>query len=306
MKEVLRVTNLPLPLYARGKVRDTYKLNDDLLLMIGTDRVSTFDVVHPTGIPNKGKILTQLSDFWFSIQEIKNVVKNHFVELVDEKWLEKNNLRDHKELIGRSMVVKKAKRVDVECVVRGYITGSAWKDYLDQSGPEQGATICGIKFPPGLKESEKLSTPFFTPTTKALSGHDQNITVGDLVKILGKKLADELIEKSTKLYQVASNYALKKGSIIIADTKFEFGFLEGNLVLIDEIFTPDSSRFWDAGDYEVGRAQNPLDKQHVRNYGIKIGWDRKPPAPELPKEIVEATQAKYLDVFRRLTGSDPI
>lgn len=296
MLSTLFETNLPLPLFCRGKVRDTYDLGDKLLI-VSTDRISAFDVVLPCAIPCKGLVLNQLSCFWF--RKISHIVPNHLVSPVEDiRDLEKftpgkNSLPDY--LIGRSMVVTKAKRVPVECVVRGYLSGSAWAEY------QNSGTICGIKLPPGLRESEELVEPIFTPTTKAESGHDQPLTKMELQNLVGKQLARELEEKSLAIYEFAREFALSRG-IIIADTKFEFGFADDRLILIDELLTPDSSRFWDVALYKVGQAQPSYDKQPVRDWLVQSGWNKEPPAPLLPREVIEATTRRYVQAYERLTG----
>jgi len=289
MDKVLLTTNLEdVKLFKRGKVRDIYEL-DDKLLIVATDRISAFDVVLPNGIPKKGKILNKLSEFWFNFT--KSIIKNHFITTELPATLER-----YKEvLLDRAMLVKKAKPIEVECVVRGYLSGSAWKEY------REGRTVCGIRLPKGLRESEKLSEPIFTPTTKALTGHDISITEKEMQNMIGRELTQKLKTISIEIYNTASDYALKRG-IIIADTKFEFGISEDELILIDEILTPDSSRFWPTDEYEVGRSQRSFDKQFVRDYLEEIGWNKIPPAPELPKEVIEKTTEKYLEVYDRLVG----
>ncbi len=289
-------TNLPIPLFCRGKVRDTYDLGDKLLI-ISTDRISAFDVVLPCAIPCKGLVLNQLSCFWF--YKTSHIVPNHLIEPVDEvrdieKFIPDKTCRlDH--LIGRSMVVTKAKRIPVECVVRGYLSGSAWAEY------KNSGTICGVNLPPGLRESEGLAEPIFTPTTKAESGHDQPLTKSELQDLVGTELAQQLEEKSLAIYKYASEFALSRG-IIIADTKFEFGLADNGLILIDELLTPDSSRFWDAALYKVGQAQPSLDKQPVRDWLVQSGWNKEPPAPMLPPEVIKATTRRYIEAYERLTG----
>lgn len=295
---VLLETNLP-NLFYRGKVRDTYDLGDTFL-MVATDRISAFDVVLPSGIPDKGKVLNQLSAFWF--EKTESIVPNHMVRVIkDVGWLKRHYGDVWKgeslpaSLDGRSMVVKKAERVPVECVVRGYISGSAWADY------RKTGEVCGLRLPAGLLESEKLPHPIFTPTTKAESGHDLPLSQRELIKLVGADLAKELKEKSLTVYDYAHHYALARG-IIIADTKMEFGFIEDKLTLIDELLTPDSSRFWDTNSYGVGRSQASYDKQLVRDWLVRSGWNMEPPAPELPKEVIRETTERYRQAFRRLTG----
>jgi len=291
MDRVILNTNLEgTKLFKRGKVRDIYEL-DDKLLIVATDRISAFDVVLPNGIPKKGKILNKLSEFWFNFT--KTIIKNHFITTELPGTLEK-----YKEILfDRAMLVKKTKPIEIECVVRGYISGSAWKNYKDVH------TVCGIRLPEGLRESEKLSEPIFTPTTKVTTGHDISITEGDMQNMIGGELTQKLKSISIEIYNTASNYALE-GGIIIADTKFEFGMSEGELILIDELLTPDSSRFWPKDEYEVGRSQRSFDKQFVRNYLEKIVWNKTPPAPELPEEVIGKTTEKYLEVYERLVGKE--
>lgn len=289
MDKVILNTNLEeIKLFKRGKVRDIYEVADKLLI-VATDRISAFDVVLPNGIPKKGKVLNKLSEFWFNFT--KSTIKNHFITTEIPEALER-----HKEILfDRAMLVKKSKPVEVECVVRGYLSGSAWKDY------KKSRTVCGIKLPDDLRESEKLSEPIFTPTTKATTGHDISINAKEMQNMLGEELTQKLKNLSIKIYTTASNYALERG-IIIADTKFEFGISQGELILIDELLTPDSSRFWPKDEYEVGRSQRSFDKQFVRDYLEELDWNKTPPAPELPKEVIEKTSEKYLEVYGRLVG----
>jgi len=291
MGKVVRDTNISeLKPFSIGKVRDIYDL-DDSLLFVASDRISAFDVVLPTAIPHKGQVLTALSTFWFDITS--GIIGNHLITDDFEKF--PSELQKHKEiLIGRSMIVKKAKRIDMECVVRAYISGSAWKSYKDQG------SVCGIKLPSGLRESDKLPEPIFTPTSKADSGHDMELTYEEGEKLVGKEVFGKVREKSIQILMKASEEAESKG-IIIADTKFEFGFDGDELILIDEVLTPDSSRFWPMDDYEPGRSQKSFDKQYVRDYLEEIKWDKTPPAPELPDEIVRKTSEKYLEAYRVLT-----
>jgi phosphoribosylaminoimidazole-succinocarboxamide synthase len=297
---VLLNTDLPLPLFVRGKVRDSYDLGNQLLI-IATDRISAFDVVLPCGIPKKGLVLNQLSIFWF--RQTKHLVDNHLVEAVDDVHCLDTYIPDESRfpyppyLTGRSMVVKKVKRITVECVVRGYLSGSGWVEY------QQYGTICGVALPKGLKESQELPQPIFTPTTKAESGHDQPLTEYQLKKLVGEAVAEELQEKSLVIYNYAQEYAKTKG-IIIADTKMEFGLDNDKLILIDELLTPDSSRFWDASRYKVGKSQPSYDKQPVRDWLIQSGWNKEPPAPMLPPEVIEATTRRYQYAFERLTGRE--
>ncbi len=292
--EPLRVTRFTdIEFFKRGKVRDVYDLKDKLLI-VSTDRISCFDVVLPTGIPHKGEVLTQLSVFWFEFT--KDIVPNHFItanadEFPDELSQYKHTLRD------RSMVVKKARPIPVECVVRGYLSGSGWKEY------QKTKSICGIKLPEGLKESDKLPRPIFTPATKEEVGHDINVTQEHIERELGRDITERLQEISLALYIKASGYAVSKG-IIIADTKFEFGFYDNEIILIDEVLTPDSSRFWPKDEYRPGSSQPSFDKQFVRDYLETLDWDKTPPGPKLPGTIVEETSQKYLRIFRLLTGKD--
>jgi len=298
---VLRESNLP-NLYHRGKVRDTYEMGSDLLLIIATDRVSAFDVVLPGGIPDKGIVLNQLSGFWF--EKIAHLVPNHMMQVVDDvNWL--NRVYGEKVCVSyysyppyverRSMIVRRAERIDIECVVRGYISGSAWAEY------KQSGTISGMPMPKGLKESGKLPEPMFTPTTKADTGHDEPITVKQMEKLVGKSLTQEIKEKTISVYNYAAQYALSRG-IIIADTKMEFGMIGGKLSLIDELLTPDSSRFWDAEKYAPGKSQPSFDKQPLRDWLTASGWNKEPPAPELPPRIVKETSERYREAYHRLTG----
>ncbi len=295
---VLLKTELPLKLFIRGKARDTYSLNRKLLI-ITTDRISAFDRVLPNGIPNKGKVLNQLSAFWF--EKTKDIIPNHMIEpLLEVQHLdsyvpEKSHFAYPAYLSGRSMVVKRAKRFPLECVVRGYLSGSAWEEYTKQG------TIAGMKMPAGLRESTKLPEPLFTPTTKADTGHDLPITMEEIRDMLGDTMANAIKAKSLKIYDFACKYALERG-IIIADTKFEFGTYNGKLTLIDELLTPDSSRFWDIQLYKVGQAQPSYDKQPLRDWLISIGWNKEPPAPNLPPEVVAETAKRYETAFERLTG----
>ncbi len=296
MSAIVTETNLPLTLFCRGKVRDTYDLGDKLLI-ISTDRISAFDVVLPNPIPDKGLVLNQLSCFWF--EKTCHIVPNHLITPVDTA----DSLRPYLPpkvtvpdyLLGRSMVVLKAERVPVECVVRGYMAGSAWSEY------KESGTISGMPTPKGMEESQELPQPLFTPTTKADIGHDLPLNKKELEDLVGKRVALDLEEKSLAIYQYARDYARERG-IIIADTKFEFGYIDGKLILIDELLTPDSSRFWDAAQYIVGRSQPSFDKQPVRDWLISSGWNKEPPAPVLPSDVVEATTRRYREAYERLTG----
>lgn len=289
---VLETSFSDLKLFHRGKVRDVYEIDDDRLLLVATDRLSAFDVVLPTPIENKGKVLTQLSAFWF--EKLEGIVPNHCITADFDEM--PDAVRGHEELRGRSMLVKKAKVFPVECVVRGYLEGSGWKDY------QKTRKVCGRDLPPGLQHCDKLLNPIFTPATKAAEGHDDNITQVEFMKLIGHDIAAELKRISKELYAEASEYALTNG-IIIADTKFEFGEdSEGNIILVDEVLTPDSSRFWDAAKYEPGHAQASFDKQFVREYLETLDWDKTPPAPPLPLEVAEATSQRYLQAYEKLTG----
>ena len=292
MAEPLLETRLPgIPLLARGKVRDIYFLGERLLI-VATDRISAFDVVMPNGIPDKGRVLTQMSLFWFDL--IKDLVEHHLITAEVSDY--PAGLLPYSDVLaGRSMLVKRARVAPVECVIRGYLAGSGWKDY------QQTGAICGVSLPAGLRESEQLPEPIFTPATKAVSGHDENITPERAMELVGEEDYRQLESLSLAIYRKAADYALARG-IIIADTKFEFGWHEKRLILVDEVLTPDSSRFWPREDYEPGRAQKSFDKQPVRDYLESIGWDKKPPAPELPAEVVEGTQGRYLEALRLLTG----
>ena len=295
---VLLNTDLPLPLFFRGKVRDTYDLGNRLLI-VATDRISAFDVVLPCGIPNKGLVLNQLSTFWFN--QTRELVPNHLVEAVDDvRCLDaylpaKSRFAYPSYLAGRSMVVKKVKRIVVECVVRGYLSGSAWDEY------QQYGTISGLPLPKGLKQSQELPQPLFTPTTKAETGHDQPLSMDEMGRLVGEALAEELRQKSLAIYSYAQGYAIARG-IIIADTKLEFGLDDDKLILIDELLTPDSSRIWDAERYQVGQSQPSYDKQPVRDWLTQSGWNKEPPAPMLPPEVIEATNRRYEQAYERLTG----
>ena len=295
---VLIQAELPLPLFVRGKVRDTYDLGD-LLLIVATDRISAFDFVLPCGIPDKGLVLNQLSAFWFD--KTKDLVPNHLIETVDDVRCLDSYLSAESRfpyppyLVGRSMVVKKVKRLPVECVVRGYLSGSAWAEYQKQG------TVQGEPLPKGLRESEEFPQLLFTPTTKAESGHDQPLSIDDMTRLVGEAVAEEMKEKSLAIYNYARGYAQARG-IIIADTKMEFGLDNDELILIDELLTPDSSRFWDAELYKVGQSQPSYDKQPVRDWLISSGWNKELPAPALPPEVIEATTKRYRQACEKLTG----
>lgn len=282
-----------LPLLHRGKVRDIYDAGNDRLLLVATDRISAFDCILPTPIRNKGRVLTALSAFWFG--RLGHIIDHHLITTDLDKMPE--NLRKYDELRGRSMLVKRTEVFPVECVVRGYLEGSGWKDY------QATGKICGHELPTGLKQCSRLPEPIFTPATKAASGHDENITEMEFVKILGAETAAKLSSLSLRIYKEASEYARSKG-IIIADTKFEFGRdTHGNILLIDEVLTPDSSRFWSADIYEAGHAQPSFDKQFVREYLETLDWDKTPPAPPLPDDVAAATTERYEKAYELLTGS---
>ncbi len=278
----------------RGKVRDTYDLGDRMLI-VATDRLSAFDAILPTGIPDKGKVLSQMSAWWF--QRTSQVVPNHFIRLADGTPADELPFVLPPELIGRTTIAHKAKRIDVECIVRGYMAGSAWEEY------KKYGTVNGIRMEKGITEGEQLFEPMFTPTTKADEGHDEPMTLSDLMQEVGPETTQVLKLRSLSLYNFAAAYARERG-IIIADTKFEFGFFEGEIIAIDEILTPDSSRFWDVNDYKTGRSQPSFDKQYVRDWLTQSGWDKEPPAPELPDDVVQGTSDRYKEAYRRLTGQE--
>lgn len=292
---VLLHTDFPdLKLHASGKVRDVYRLDNEHLLFVATDRISAFDYVLATGIPHKGRVLTQISLFWFDF--LRDLVPNHVVTAdVDQYPAVVRPYAD--QLRGRSMLVRRADMVPVECVVRGYISGSAWKEYKASS------RVCGIALPPGLKESDKLPAPIFTPATKATTGHDENIPFDEMVRIVGLELSNKLRDITLKIYAKAADHARQKG-IIIADTKFEFGITPNGIILADEALTPDSSRFWPADKYQPGRAQESYDKQYVRDYLEEIHWNKQPPAPALPLDVARSTSEKYLEAYCQLTGRE--
>ncbi len=296
LKTVSETNIVGLSLIHRGKVRDVYQIGDSQLLLVATDRISAFDCVMPNPIPLKGAVLTALSVFWFD--KLKEVTKHHlitsnFTEMPPE-------VRHTEELRGRSLLVKKTKVFPVECVVRGYLEGSGWKDY------QATGEICGHKLPEGLRQCDKLPAPIFTPATKAATGHDENISEAEFTEIVGEETAQKLKSLTLNIYKTASEYALTRG-IIIADTKFEFGLDEsGEIILIDEVLTPDSSRFWSVETYAPGKAQPSFDKQFVREYLETLDWNKQPPAPELPTEIIQATTSRYLEAYRILTGKNLI
>lgn len=291
--KALLQTDFPkLKLFARGKVRDIYEV-DEFLLLVSTDRISAFDVIMDQGIPYKGMVLTKISEFWFNLT--KNIIPNHLISTNVDEYPEicKEYAED---LRNRSMLVKKAKVVPIECIVRGYISGSGWKDYI------RSGKISGIKLPQGLKESERFSEPIFTPSTKAEIGeHDENISAEQAMEITDKETFEILKDSTLKVYNKAAEFALEKG-IIIADTKFEFGNYDGKIIIVDEVLTPDSSRFWPLDKFESGRGQDSYDKQFVRDYLLSINFNKQPPPPPLPDDIVKRTSAKYLDIYEKLTG----
>jgi phosphoribosylaminoimidazole-succinocarboxamide synthase len=274
-----------------GKVREIFDLGDRLLL-VASDRISAFDVIMPNGIPNKGAVLTQISFFWFD--RFASLVPNHLLAKADDP-LPKNLQPFAEKLARRTMIVKKAKPLAIECIVRGYLSGSGWKEY------KKSQTVCGISLPGGLTESAELPEPIFTPSTKAEAGHDENISFEEACNIVGKDLATQASELSLKIYKAGRDYARQRG-IIIADTKFEFGVSDGKLILIDEVMTPDSSRFWPADQYQPGKGQPSFDKQFVRDYLETLDWNKTPPGPKLPDDVVAKTSAKYLEAYERLTG----
>jgi phosphoribosylaminoimidazole-succinocarboxamide synthase len=292
LDSVLLQTDFPeLELHASGKVRDVYRLDSERLLFVATDRISAFDYVLATGIPHKGHVLTQMSLFWFDF--LRDVVPNHLIT-ADVARYPAPLLQHADQLRGRSMLVTWADMVPVECVVRGYISGSAWKEYKATGG------VCGIGLPAGLKESDQLPEPIFTPATKATTGHDENIPFAEMTRIVGPELSHQLRDISLNVYRNAAEYARQKG-IIIADTKFEFGRTAKGITLADEVLTPDSSRFWPADNYRPGQAQSSFDKQYVRDYLEEIRWNKRPPAPALPAEVARRTSEKYLEAYRQLT-----
>ncbi|MCD8340178.1 MAG: phosphoribosylaminoimidazolesuccinocarboxamide synthase [Burkholderiales bacterium] len=292
MTEIVKTTIKSLPLVYRGKVRDSYAVGDDKLLIVASDRISAFDVVLDDPIPNKGKILTALTDFWF--KELDGIVPNHLTGIDPETVVAPDEVDQVK---GRAVVAKKLKPILVECVARGYLSGSAWKEY------KQKGSICGIKLPEGMQQSQKLPEPIFTPAGKAEAGHhDENITYEQVVEIVGPEVAEKIRDYTLKLYKKAADYAATKG-IIISDTKFEFGQDEdGNIYLMDEVLTPDSSRFWPADQYKVGQSEPSYDKQFIRDWLEEQPWDKKAPAPKAPKEILQKTSEKYEEALKSLTG----
>ncbi|MDR2426013.1 MAG: phosphoribosylaminoimidazolesuccinocarboxamide synthase [Endomicrobium sp.] len=280
-----------LPLVHKGKVRDVYDLGQNYLI-VASDRISAFDYIIPTLIPNKGKVLHKLSMFWFNF--VQGILPNHIITGDFDNF--PAVLKHYGYLRDRAMIVKKVNRIDIECIVRGYLAGSGWKEY------QKSKTVCGINLQDGLQESSKLSEPIFTPSSKEEGGrHDENISFEETVKRVGKDTADNLRKFSIELYKKVSDYSISKG-IILADTKLEFGFYDDKLILIDEIFTPDSSRFWEVDKYQMGKSQDSLDKQYVRDYLERIKWDKASSPPELPSEVVEKTMEKYMDAYEKLTG----
>jgi phosphoribosylaminoimidazole-succinocarboxamide synthase len=291
--DVLLQTDFPqLQLFASGKVRDLYKVGSDRLLFVATDRISAFDYVLATGIPQKGRVLTQLSLFWFDF--LKDIVPNH-LSTADVSQYPQELQQYAAQLRGRSMLVVRADMVAIECVVRGYLSGSGWKEY------KSNGSVCGIPLPSGLRESDKLPEPIFTPATKAASGHDENISFDEMVKLAGREISEQLRDLSVNIYKKAADYAETRG-IIIADTKFEFGRTPRGLVLADEVLTPDSSRFWPKDKYRPGGAQESFDKQYVRDYLESIKWNKQPPAPALPAEVAAKTSEKYIEAYTQMTG----
>jgi phosphoribosylaminoimidazole-succinocarboxamide synthase len=293
LDQVILQTDFPdLHLHASGKVRDVYQLDNDRLLFVATDRISAFDYVLATGIPHKGRVLSQISLFWFDF--LSEIVPNHVITADVEQYPQ--DLQKYADqLQGRSMIVQRAEMFPVECVVRGYISGSAWKEY------QATGQVCGIDLPAGLRESDAFPEPIFTPATKAVTGHDENIPFTKMCEIVGTESASHLRELTLRIYKKAAAYARQRG-IIIADTKFEFGRTAKGITLADEVLTPDSSRFWPADKYEAGRAQESYDKQYVRDYLEKIHWNKQPPAPALPAEVATGTSQKYLDAYLQVTG----
>jgi len=291
---LLRTDYSELELHASGKVRDVYGLDSDHLLFVATDRISAFDYVLATGIPHKGRVLTQISLFWFDF--LKDIVPNHFVTADVDQY--PAAIRQHAdELRGRSMMVMRAEMFPVECVARGYLSGSGWKEY------KATGSVCGVQLPPGLKESDQLPEPLFTPATKATTGHDINISFEEMCKLVDPELSRQLRDITLRIYKKAADYARQRG-IIIADTKFEFGRTAQGITLADEVLTPDSSRFWPVDTYQPGKAQDSYDKQYVRDYLEEIRWNKQPPAPALPQEVALRTSKKYLEAYRQLTGRE--
>ncbi len=286
------LTTLPLPLFIRGKVRDVYDLNDKLL-MVASDRISAFDFVLGTQVPDKGKILTQISSWWF--KQLEGVVPNHLISADVAQF--PANLKGYGDILeGRTMLVKKTDKIMIECVVRGYLAGSGWKEY------QKTQSVCGVKLPAGLKESSRLPEPIFTPSTKEEGGkHDENISFERMAEIVGLPLATQLRDISLAIYKKAAEIAEQRG-LILCDTKFEFGLLDGKVIIIDEVLTPDSSRYWEKSKYQEGKSQDSIDKQYVRDFLETIQWNKQPPVPTLPEDVVQKTRAKYIEAFERLTG----
>jgi len=292
--DVITETNLPLPVFAKGKARDMYDLGDRLL-MVATDRISAFDSVMPNGIPDKGRVLTALSSFWFA--RTTEIVPNHVISVdptdLPESLHAQSAVMD--QIAGRFMIVKKAKRLDFECVVRGYLAGSGWVDY------QQTGAVCGVALPKGLRQADALPAPIFTPATKAETGHDENVSLTYMQDAIGGELGQTIADTSVAIYRAAASYALDHG-IIIADTKMEFGLLDGQLILIDELITPDSSRFWAVGDYAPGGSPPSFDKQYLRDWLESVGWNKQPPAPTLPPDVIAGTASRYREAYTWLTG----
>jgi len=291
---VITETNLPLPVFGKGKARDMYDLGDRLL-MVATDRISAFDSVMPNGIPDKGRVLTALSSFWFA--RTTEIVPNHVISVdpadLPDALRAQSAVMD--QIAGRFMIVKKARRLDFECVVRGYLAGSGWVDY------QQTGAVCGVALPQGLRQADALPEPIFTPATKAESGHDENVSLAHMKGEIGEQLGQTIADTSIAIYRAAASYALDHG-IIIADTKMEFGLLDGQLILIDELLTPDSSRFWAVGDYTPGGSPPSFDKQYLRDWLESVGWNKLPPAPTLPPDVVAGTASRYHEAYTWLTG----
>jgi phosphoribosylaminoimidazole-succinocarboxamide synthase len=290
-KILLKTDYTEFPCFSKGKVRDVYDLGENLLVVV-TDRISAFDRILPNGIPDKGRVLNMMSAFWFD--KTKHIIDNHLISYSTADLPPTLN-KYAEELEGRFMIVKKAKMLPVECIVRGYISGSAWLEY------KKSGSVCGLRLNEGMKESQKFGEPLFTPSTKAESGHDINISFGEMTSLVGRETAENVKEAALSIYNHASDYALAKG-IIIADTKFEFGFYDGKIIICDEVLTPDSSRFWPLDSYKEGQPQPSFDKQYVRDYLLRIGWDKEPPIPILEEEVVAKTSEKYRESYLKLTG----
>ncbi len=292
--QVVTTTNLPLPKFSVGKVRESYDLGDRLL-MVATDRISAFDSVMPNGIPDKGRVLTQLSAFWFD--RLSDVIANHLisVDVADLPDAVRNDAALREQLAGRFMIVKKARRFDFECVVRGYLAGSGWADY------QRTGAVCGVALPAGLRQGERLPEPIFTPATKAEQGHDLNVSLDEMKRAIGEEMAQTIADASITLYKAAATYALDRG-IIIADTKMEYGLLDGELILIDELLTPDSSRYWPVAEYRPGGSPPSFDKQYLRDWLEASGWNKQPPAPTLPDDVVNGLVSRYHEAYEWLTG----